>query len=499
MCGIFGILAENSVASVIYDGLATLQHRGQDAAGILTCAAQKVHQKQGRGLVREIFQAQDLQNLSGNLGLGHVRYPTAGSFAENETQPFFVNSPFGLGLVHNGNLTNTKKLRETLIKREARHLNTNSDSEILLNVFARALRKQYANSLNSRGQQKFSAQLLFAAVTQTYNLLEGGFAVVVLIVGHGLLAFRDPLGLRPLAIGERQGATQKEFAVASEDVALSVLGFTQITDVQPGEAIWLPLRGQAKRKICVQAPKAACLFEYVYLARPDAKLDAVSVYRSRLRSGIALAQQIRQAKVQPDVVVPVPDTARAAAISLAEELGVRYREGLIKNRYISRTFIMPTQSKRQKSIRHKLIPLPLELKDRKVLLVDDSIVRGNTSRQIVELVRQAGAKQVFFAAAAPPLKFPCVYGVDMPSKQEFIAHGLSVTEIQKQLQVDGLFYLRLQELKQACEFKDARNRAFCTACFEGRYPTKVSAKYLQEIQELRAAARQSDECQMPLF
>lgn len=491
------MLAEGSVAPAIYGGLTTLQHRGQDAAGILTCDLQHVAQRQGRGLVREVFREASLRRLTGNLGIGHVRYPTAGSFAENETQPFFVNSPFGIGLVHNGNLTNLQKLRQLLVQREGRHLNTPSDSEVLLNVFARALQQQFPAGFRNR--KNLCTKLLFRAVTQTFALLEGSFAVAILIVGHGLLVLRDPLGLRPLALGEHKGKTRTEFAVASEDVALTVLGFTNITDVQPGEAVWLPLQGKVRRQLCATPRPAACLFEYVYLARPDATIDAVSVYKARLRSGVALARQIKKARLKVDVVVPVPDTSRAAAIALAEELGVPYREGLIKNRYITRTFIMPTQSQRQRSIRQKLIPLPLELKNRKVLLVDDSIVRGNTSRQIVDLVRCAGAQKIYFAAAAPPIKFPCVYGVDMPSKSEFIAAGLSIDEVRSQLKVESLFYLSLAELKSACEFKHARNRKFCTACFKGHYPTRISAEYLAELQKLRAASRQGSDCQIALF
>jgi amidophosphoribosyltransferase len=491
MCGILGISSETSSVEKLYDGLATLQHRGQDAAGMLIFDGEHIHLKRGSGLVRDVFKAKDFARLKGNFGIGHVRYPTAGNFGTTEAQPFFINSPFGLGIAHNGNLTNTAKLRQELIFKEACYLNTKSDSEVLLNIFARELRKQKMT--------RFSVSKLFAATKKTMQRIKGSYAAVILIAGQGILAIRDPQGLRPLSFGKRQGHTRPEFAIASEDIALSVLDFSQIEDVKPGEAIWFANNGKLIRQNCITKNWSPCIFEYVYLARPDAKIDDVSVYRSRLRAGQYLAKEIKKSNLKIDVVVPVPDTSRAAAIALAEELGLCYREGLIKNRYIARTFIMSTQSKRQKSIRHKLIPLPLELKNKNVLLVDDSIVRGNTSRQIIELVRQAGARKVFFASASPPIKFPCVYGVDMPSKSEFIANGLSIDQIQKQLKADALFYLPLPDLKKICEFKSVKNRKFCTACFTGKYPTKISRKYLTEIEKNRAASRKVGEGQLALF
>jgi len=487
MCGVIGIASGNEVVGEIYDGLATLQHRGQDAAGIMIFDGHQFHTKRGNGLVRDVITAEDIPGLRGNIGIGHVRYPTAGSYSADEAQPFFVNSPFGLGLVHNGNLTNTDQLRKELVK-EGRHLNTSSDSEILLNVFSREVRKQK--------MRRFSVSKLFAAAKKTAQRVSGSYAAVILVAGYGILAIRDPHGLRPLAVGSRQGSKHKEFAAASETPALTVLGFESIDDVQPGEAVWLSSSGQMVRKQLVPTKWSPCIFEYVYLARPDAQIDDISVYRSRLRAGEYLAEEVKKAKIDIDVVVPVPDTSRTSALTVASKLDVKYREGLIKNRYIGRTFIMPTQSKRQKSIRHKLIPLPLELRKKNVLLVDDSIVRGNTSRQIVEMVRAAGAKKVYFASAAPPLRSPCVYGVDMPSKKEFIANNLSIPQIAKKLKADAVFYLPLPDLVKSCKFGKSKIPKFCTACFDGKYPTKeVDAKYLAKVERARSNSRKKEKKQ----
>lgn len=484
MCGVIGIAANSEVVGDIYDGLATLQHRGQDAAGVTTFDGEQFHTKRGAGLVRDVIGVADILELRGKIGIGHVRYPTAGSYSVEEAQPFFVNSPLGLALVHNGNLTNTEKLRREL-KKEGRYLNTSSDSEILLNVFSRELRRQKMT--------KFSVKKLFAAARKTVERASGSFAAVILVAGHGILAIRDPQGLRPLSIGIRKNSKRNVLAVVSEDPTFAALDFEKIGDVQPGEAVWLSAAGKISRKQLVPSKWSPCIFEYVYLARPDTTLDNISVYRSRLRAGEYLAQQIQKAKIKIDVVVPVPDTSRSSALALANELGVKYREGLIKNRYIGRTFIMPTQAKRQKSIRHKLIPLPLELRNKNVLLVDDSIVRGNTSRRIVEMVRSVGAKKVYFAAAAPPLKFPCVYGVDMPSKKEFIANKLSISQIAKKMKADAVFYLPLVDLIRACEFEKTKIPKFCTACFDGKYPTKeVTPKYLAAIEKCRDCSRRKE-------
>jgi len=484
MCGVIGIASAGEVVGEIYDGLATLQHRGQDAAGIMIFDGNQFHTKRGDGLVRDVITAEDIPELRGKIGIGHVRYPTAGSYSCEEAQPFFVNSPLGLGLVHNGNLTNTEKLRADLI-REGRYLNTTSDSEILLNVFSRELRKQ--------NMQRFAVSKIFAAAKKTVQRVSGSYATVILVAGFGILAIRDPHGLRPLSVGKRKCKKQNEFAVASENPALTALGFEFIGDVQPGEAVWLSASGKIFRKQLVPKNWSPCIFEYVYLARPDATIDDISVYRARLRAGEYLAKEIKKAGIKIDVVVPVPDTSRTSALTVASELGVNYREGLIKNRYIGRTFIMPTQAKRQKSIRHKLIPLPLELRNKNVLLVDDSIVRGNTSRQIVEMVRGAGAKKVYFASASPPLRSPCVYGVDMPSKKEFIANTRNIPQIAKKLKADGVFYLSLPDLVKSCEFNKNKVSQFCTACFNGRYPTKeVNTKYLSKIEKQRNLSRKEE-------
>lgn len=484
MCGVIGITSETEVVGEIYDGLATLQHRGQDAAGIMMFDGSQFHTKRGNGLVRDVITGDDIPELRGQIGIGHVRYPTAGSYSAEEAQPFFVNSPFGLGLVHNGNLTNTAELKKYLAK-EGRHLNTSSDSEMLLNVFSRELRKQ--------NMQRFSLSKLFSAAQKTMRRITGSYAAIILVAGHGILALRDPQGLRPLSVGRRKNKRGDDLAAASEDPALTALGFNSLGDVQPGEAAWLSNKGKLTRKQLVAQKRSPCIFEHVYLARPDATLDDVSVYRARLRAGEYLAEEIKKAEIDLDVVVPVPDTSRTSALTVASALGVNYREGLIKNRYIGRTFIMPTQAKRQKSIRHKLIPLTLELRNKNVLLVDDSIVRGNTSRQIVEMVRSAGAKKVYFASASPPLRSPCVYGVDMPSKKEFIANTRTIPQIAKQLKADGVFYLSLPDLVKSCEFSKQKGMKFCTACFNGEYPTKeVDAKYLAKIERQRNSSRKKE-------
>lgn len=486
MCGIIGISAESDIVGNLHEGLSTLQHRGQDAAGIMTFDGRQFHSKRGDGLVSDVFRRRDIERLRGTIGLGHVRYPTAGAYDISEAQPFYVNAPFGLALVHNGNLTNTEKLRKEMNAKNVRHLNTSSDSEILLNVFA--------DELWGERMKKIQPKKLFAAIGRTMKRITGSYAVIVVIAGQGLLAFRDPLGNRPLAFGRRLGRTRDEYVFASENVALNVLGFEFLGDVQPGEAVFISNAGKVFRESCALPRWAPCIFEHVYLARPDAMLDQISVYKARLRMGEYLADEIAKAALPIDVVVPVPDTSRTAALTVAERLDVPYREGLIKNRYVARTFIMATQEKRKKSIRSKLIPIELELRNKNVLLVDDSIVRGNTSRQIIELVRQAGAKAVYLASASPALKYPCVYGVDMPTKKEFIANGLSIDEIRTALKADALFYLPLLDLVRACQAGNPSIPKFCTACFTGKYPTKeVTPMYLAEIERARESSRAAGE------
>jgi len=482
MCGIIGISSTHPVVGDIYDGLSTLQHRGQDAAGIMTFDGSQYHSKRGDGLVRDVFRRGDVERLQGNIGIGHVRYPTAGSYDVREAQPFYVNAPFGLALVHNGNLTNTESLREKINAKGVRHLNTSSDSEVLLNVFADQLWKQKL--------KKIQPKKLFAAVSETMKEIRGAYAVVILIAGQGMLAFRDPSGLRPLGVGRRAGRTQDEYMFASENISMTTLAYDFLGDVQPGEAVFIDMMGKMHRSSCTKPNWSPCIFEHVYLARPDALIDQVSVYKARLRAGSYLAAEVAKADLPIDVVVPVPDTSRTAALTVANDLGVRYREGLMKNRYIARTFIMPTQEKRKKSIRHKLIPMELELRGKNVLLVDDSIVRGNTARQIIAMVREAGAKKVYLASASPALVSPCVYGVDMPTKKELIASGLTTEQVRKELKADALFYLPLKDLLTSCFVGNPKIPKYCTACFTGKYPTReVTKSYLAAAEKARTNSK----------
>lgn len=484
MCGILGICATSPVIQDIYDGLIVLQHRGQDAAGIMTYDG-RFNLKKGNGLVRDVFQMKHTARLRGNLGLGHVRYTTAGCYdSSSEAQPFYVNSPFGIALIHNGNLTNYAALKEEVTKRNARYLNTNSDSEVLLNVVADEIGKIRIN--------KLMPQHIFKAIKGVFRRVKGSYSVICIIAERGLLAFRDPHGIKPLILGKRQQAAGLEYMVVSESVALNTLGFEVMRDIQPGEVVFIDSSRQIFTKQVVKPKWAPCIFEYVYLARPDSVMDQVSVYKSRLRMGKALAAQIKKEMkkgLKIDVVVPVPDTARSAAFEIAAELGLRYREGLIKNRYIGRTFIMPGQAIRKRSIKYKLNPIPLEIEGKNVLLVDDSVVRGNTSRKIIEMVRDAGAKKVYIALCCPPLRHPCVYGVDMPSRKDFIAHNLTIGEIGKALGADAIFYQKLEDLVSSVKAGNPKIPKFCTACFNGKYPTpEVTEEVLQSVEQSRAQA-----------
>lgn len=444
MCGVVGLLSEASVNGLLYEALCIIQHRGQDAAGMTTANEKGVHTYKGNGLVRDVLPPKRLSKLPGNVGLGHVRYPTAGTQRKEESQPFYVNSPYGLSLVHNGNLTNTESLRKALIEKDLRHLNTQSDSEVLLNVIA--------HELSQTATADFVPQQLFQALEKVYQRVEGAFSCVMLIYGHGLLAFRDRNGIRPLVYGVQAGAGKPSHMFASESIVLDSLGFDLVGDVQPGEAVFVSLAGEVSRHSCAGSVKfTPCLFEYVYLSRADSILNQVSVYAARQRMGAYLGQRIKEsfADHDIDVVIPIPDTSRSSALSLAQALGTAYSEGFVKNRYVGRTFIMPDQQKRQRSIRMKLNAIRQEFQGKNVLLVDDSIVRGNTSRQIIQLAREAGAKKVYFASAAPPVKYPNVYGIDMPSVAELIAHSHSIDEIAQQLGADRLFYQTLDDLKQS--------------------------------------------------
>lgn len=483
MCGIIGISGTSTAIQDLYDGLVMLQHRGQDSAGVMTYDG-RFYLKKGNGYVRDVFQAKHMLRLKGNVGIGHVRYPTAGCYDAAEAQPFYVNAPFGIALVHNGNLTNYTELVEQVTKANSRYLNTKSDSEVLLNVVA--------DEIGRIRSKKLTPAQIFRALSHVYKRLKGSYSVLCIIAGHGILAFRDPNGLRPLIVGERKAAYGNDFMIASESVALDSLGYEIVRDVHPGEAVFIDDKNQMHTKQITRAKWAPCIFEYVYLARPDSILDNISVYKSRLRMGKFLGQRIKKeikaGKLHVDVVVPIPDTARSAAFELAAEIGVPCREGLIKNRYIGRTFIMPGQGIRKRSIKYKLNPIPLELAGKNVLLVDDSIVRGNTSRKIIEMVREAGAKKVFFASCCPPLINPCVYGVDMPNRKDFIAHNLKTDEVCKAISADALFYQDIKDLIASVKAGNPKINNFCTACLGGKYPTPdITEEVLQRAEISRDA------------
>ncbi|MFC1747814.1 amidophosphoribosyltransferase [Pseudomonadota bacterium] len=477
MCGILGIMGNKQVATELYDGLIVLQHRGQDAAGIMTYE-NHFHLKKGNGLVRDVFHTGNMLRLKGTMGIGHVRYPTAGCYDAREAQPFFVNAPFGIAMIHNGNLTNYEKLKNEVTKKNARYLNTNSDSEVLLNVFA--------NEILSLGKSELNPELIFKAMEKVYGRINGAYAVIAMIANYGMLAFRDPNGIRPLCFGKKNGGVRNEYVFASESVASDTLGFELIDDVQPGEAVFIDMDRNIHRKQIARKKWAPCIFEQVYLARPDSFIDDISVYKARIRMGVTLGRRIKKEKLEIDSVIPVPDSARSSALSLARTIGVKYREGLVKNRYIGRTFIMPGQEIRNKSIKYKLNPIPLELRRRNVLLVDDSIVRGNTSKQIIQMVKDAGARKVYFASCAPPLINPCVYGVDMPSRKEFVANGLSEKEVAKYIGADKVFYQKAEDLLKAGKEGNPLIKNFCYACMGGKYPTgDITEETLTRADEMR--------------
>jgi len=488
MCGIIGILAKGPVNQSIYDGLTVLQHRGQDAAGIITSDGERVYLRKDNGLVRDVFHTRHMIALKGNMGIGHVRYPTAGSDTAAEAQPFYVNSPYGLALGHNGNLTNADELREELFREDLRHINTSSDSEVLLNVMA--------HELQAIGRLRLSPDDVFRAVSAVHRRCRGAYAVVAMIEGFGILAFRDPYGIRPLGYGRRETDQGTEHLVASESVAMDVLGFDFIRDVGPGEAVFIDLHGHVHTKQCAdQVYHAPCLFEYVYMARPDSMIDGIAVHKTRLRMGEKLAAKIERewGGVDIDVIIPIPDTSRTAALQLSYKLDIVYREGFIKNRYIGRTFIMPGQAERKKSVRQKLNAIDLEFKGKNVLLIDDSIVRGTTSKQIIQMAREAGARKVYFASAAPPVRFPNVYGIDMPSVHELIASGRTDAEICKEIGADGLIYQDLEDLVEAAHEGNVNIKQFDASCFDGKYVTgDVHPEYLERIEQQRNDSAKSE-------
>jgi amidophosphoribosyltransferase len=481
MCGIIGIVGKSEVAASLYDALTVLQHRGQDAAGIATVDGERLRLHKGAGLVRDVFGSEDMLKLRGRVGIGHCRYPTAGSESKAEAQPFYVNSPYGIALAHNGNLVNTDNLRREMYEDDRRHINTDSDSEILLNIFAHELQIQERHAL--------TPDHIFKAVAGVHARARGGYAIVSLLLGYGIVAFRDPYGIRPLVLGERETETGKEYAVASESVAFDILGFKRLRDVEPGEAVLLTLDGKLFSRHCAEGyPHAPCIFEYVYLARPDSMIEDVSVYKARLRMGERLAAKIQRLRPDHDIdaVIPIPDTSRTAASSLAQVLGTPMREGFVKNRYIGRTFIMPGQSERVKSVRRKLNAIELEFRKKVVLLVDDSIVRGTTSKQIIQMARDAGAKKVYFASAAPPVRFPNVYGIDMPAATELVAHDRTEQEVQELIGADWLVYQDLADLEAAVADGNERLTRFDTSCFSGEYVTGVEPTYLSELEFARS-------------
>lgn len=481
MCGIIGIVAKQYVNQAIYDGLTVLQHRGQDAAGMVTYHNGRLYLRKNNGMVRDVFHTRHMLNLKGNMGIGHVRYPTAGCSSSAEAQPFYVNSPYGISLAHNGNLTNEEELKRALFEADLRHLNTDSDSEVLLNVLAHELQRM--------GKLRLEVDDVFNAVSQLHKRCSGGYAAIAMITGFGILGFRDPNGIRPIIFGERTTDLGKEYIIASESVAIDSLDFNIIRDIEPGEAVFITKDGEIYTRQCAENPKyAPCIFEYVYLARPDSIIDNVSVYKARLRMGEALADKIL--KLRPDhdidVVIPIPDTGRTSALPLAQKLGVKYREGFIKNRYIPRTFIMPGQAIRKKSVRQKLNAIDLEFRGNNVLLVDDSIVRGTTSGEIIQMAREAGAKNVYFASAAPPVAYPNVYGIDMPSVHELIAHNKSEEEIAKIIGADWLIYQDLDKLIEAVRAGNPKITDFDLSCFNGEYVTgDINQDYLARLESVR--------------
>jgi amidophosphoribosyltransferase len=481
MCGIAAIVSYQAVNQELYDALTVLQHRGQDAAGIVTCEKGRLHLRKDTGLTRDVFTNAQMMKLRGNMGIAHVRYPTAGCTSSAEAQPFYVNSPFGLTLAHNGNLTNTEELKTALFVQDQRHINTDSDSEVLLNVFA--------HELQSLGKLHLSVSDVFEAVAGVHRRCRGAYAVVVMIAGFGILGFRDPHGIRPVIFGQRHSEHGTEFMIASESVALDVLGFEVIRDIAPGEAVFIEEAGILHTQQCAEtADHCPCIFEYVYFARPDSIIDNISVYKARLRMGTKLAEKVQREWPgnDIDVVIPIPDTSRTAALQMATILGVKFSEGFMKNRYIGRTFIMPGQKMREKSVRQKLNAIGLEFEGKNVLLVDDSVVRGTTSAQIIQMARDAGAKKVYFASAAPPVRYPNVYGIDMPAASELIAHNRTEDEVCVAIGADKLIYQDLDDLIAAVSKGNPSIKHFDTSCFSHEYITgDIDDDYLERTEALR--------------
>jgi amidophosphoribosyltransferase len=482
MCGLVGVVTSKDVGVCIYDTLTVLQHRGQDAAGIMTSDNGKLNLRKDNGLIKDVFRTRHMRRLTGQMGIGHVRYPTAGSSSPALAQPFYVNSPYGLSLAHNGNLTNANELSRELFKGDLRHINTDSDSEVLLNVLA--------HELQQKGKIKPTPEDIFTAVSRVFDRCRGGFAAIVMITGYGILGFRDKNGIRPLVFGSRQTERGKEYMIASESVALDSQGFSIERDVAPGEAVYVDVHNNLHSKLCTEPGEhTPCIFEHVYFARPDSLMDGISVYKARLRMGEKLADKLD--KLRPnydiDVVIPIPDTSRTSALELANRLGIKYREGFVKNRYIGRTFIMPGQSLRKKSVRQKLNAIELEFKGKNVLLVDDSIVRGTTCKQIIQMARDAGAKKVYFASAAPAIRYPNVYGIDMPAASELIAAGKTDSEVEELIGADWLIYQDLEDLISAAAEGNPKISKYECSVFNGNYVTgDVDEVYLKRLANIRS-------------
>ena len=480
MCGIIGIVSHTPVNQEIYDGLLVLQHRGQDAAGMVTSDGKRLYIRRKNGLVADVFREEHMRRLVGNMGVGHLRYPTAGSSSNSEAQPFYVNSPYGISLAHNGNLTNALALKKELYKQDRRHINTSSDSEVLLNIFAQELQKYKAYRVHP--------EEIFAAVSGVHKRCVGAYAVVAMITRDGIVGFRDPNGIRPLIYGKRETEQGTDYMIASESVALVTQGYEIVRDIKPGEAIFITHDGEVHTKQCADNPRYnTCIFEYVYFARPDSIIDNVFVHKARMRMGHSLAKKVERVWQDHDidVVIPIPDTSRTSALEMAITLGVPYREGYIKNRYIARTFIMPEQKQRKKSVRRKLNPLDIEFKGKNVMLVDDSIVRGTTSREIVQMARDSGANKVYFASASPAIRFPNIYGIDMPAANELIAHNKSEEEVAREIGADRLIYQDLTDLLASITQGNPELEQFDCSVFDGNYITGESGVYFTELEARR--------------
>lgn len=489
MCGIVGVYRKGGgkVSQDLYDSLIALQHRGQDACGIVTYN-RHFHLHKDLGLVRNVFNEESLFHLRGNIGIGHVRYSTVGSGTADDAQPFIVNIPYGIAMAHNGNITNFNELKKELSEKDLRHVNSGCDVDVILNVFASELAKQKTG--------KF-ADKIFKAVKGVFKRVEGSYSVVGIIADKGIIAFRDPHGIKPLVWGQKGS----EYIFASENIMFSMLGFKYLGDVQPGECIFINKNRKVYHKIILKKKHCPCIFEYVYFARPDALINNISVYKARLRMGNKLSKRLLplMKKLKIDVIIPAPSTSNTAALTLAYDLGVKYREGLIKNQFIGRTFIMPAQEVRKRSVRYKLSPVKSEIKGKNVLLLDDSVVRGNTSKEIIKLLKECGAKKVYFAVCSPPLKYPCVYGIDMPTRQEFIANELSVKEIMKKIGADFLIYQDLKDLIDSVQKGNPDIKDFCTACFSGKYPTGISKEKLLDLEKERIKVRKRQKRQLRIF